>query len=59
MEELKMLSPKSNLAEELLRRIGPFDFEKSEARVGLLGNPNPSRQMMSLNLATTESTSAV
>ena len=41
MEELKMLSPKSNLAEELLRRIGPFDFEKSEARVGVLSSQNP------------------
>ena len=32
MEELKTLGPKRNLAEELYRRIGPFDFEKNENR---------------------------
>ena len=32
MEELRKLSTKRNLAEELYRRIGPFDFEKNESR---------------------------
>ena len=31
MEELKTLVPKRNLAEELYRRIGPFDFEKNNS----------------------------
>ena len=33
IEELKTLGPKRNLAEELYRRIGPFDFDKNQARV--------------------------
>ena len=44
MEELKTLGPKRNLAEELYRRIGPFDFEKNQPRSLLQGN-----QQMSLN----------
>jgi len=32
MEEFKTLGNKRNLAEELYRRIGPFDFDKNEAR---------------------------
>lgn len=32
MEELKTLGSKSNLAEELYRRIGPFDFDKNQPR---------------------------
>jgi hypothetical protein len=32
IEEFKTLGPKRNLAEELYRRIGPFDFEKNDAR---------------------------
>lgn len=33
LEELKNLGPKRNLAEELYRRIGPFDFDKNQARI--------------------------
>lgn len=38
LEELKTLGPKRNLAEELYRRIGPFDFDKNQARVSEVRN---------------------